>query len=165
MRFSIRSSQSSEPTATMPPIAVQSPSGASVNVPTAIAIVAPPNDTVDHRDHAAGGEELLAALQGDPHVLHHAHRVVMAREHEVTPLLPRDVEVVVANPVDRSPEHHVLHPVLDHPNEREQAERVQRRQHGEGKDLEGVAGLGDLADEPQRHQGAGHGADVESRPG
>jgi hypothetical protein len=67
---------------------------------------------------------------------------------------PVNLLVVVADPVDGDAVAEVLGTALDHAHEGEDAEDVERREYGEGEDIEGRAGLRCLADEPQRDQGA-----------
>jgi hypothetical protein len=59
----------------------------------------------------------------------------------------------------------VLGTARDHSHEGEDAEDIERREYGEGEDIEGGADLRCLADEPQRDQGAGDREDVERGAG
>jgi hypothetical protein len=85
----------------------------------------------------------------------------VAREKEELRLVARDLLVVVADPVDRDAVAEVLRTALDHPDEGEDAEHVQRGKDGESEHVECSTGLRCLADETERDQCAGDRQDVE----
>jgi hypothetical protein len=89
----------------------------------------------------------------------------MPGEQEQLRLVAGDLFVVVADPVDRDAVAEVLGTALDHSHEGEDAEDVERREYGEGEDVEGGADLRCLADEPQRDQRARDREDVERGAG
>ena len=70
---------------------------------------APADDRVDHANHAGGGgEELPARAPPEAHVGQHPGYVVAASHHEIAPLATRELEVVVADAIDRAPVQEVL---------------------------------------------------------
>jgi hypothetical protein len=77
--------------------------------------------------------------------------------------LPRDLLVVLPDPVDRKPVAKVLGAAFDQPHEGHGAERVEGRQHREREDVEHVAEVGDLADEAEGDEGARDREDVDRR--
>ena len=121
--------------------------------------------TVDHGDDGREREELLAPLVRHRGVLEHAPSVVVPGEQEELRLVAGDLLVVVADPVDRDAVAEVLSAALDHSHEGEDAEDIERREHGEREDIERVPDLRCLADEPERDQCAGDREDVERGAG
>ena len=162
-RSASRSSTKSETSAAPPPTPAATPSEASTIAPSAIADRAAADHAVDHRDDGREGEELRAPLGRYGSVLEHPSAVVVAGEQEELRLVAGDLLVVVADPVDGDAVAEVLGAALDHSHEGEDTEDVERREHGEGEDVERRADLRRLADEPQRDQGARDGEDVERR--
>jgi hypothetical protein len=97
------------------------------------------DDAVDHGHDAPEGEELGAPLDRHRRVGEHAEPVVVAGQQEQVRLIPGQLLVVAADPVDGEAVAEVLGAALDHAHERDDAEQVERRQHGERERVERVA--------------------------
>jgi hypothetical protein len=121
--------------------------------------------SVDHEDRGREREVRLPALGRQTHVGEHPCAVVVAGQQEQLRLVLRHLLVVVTDPVDGEAVAEVLGAALDQPHVAEGADGVQRRKHGQREGVERVADLRDLRDEGQRHQRAGHRADVQRGPG